>query len=211
MSLAALTTVDAAVLVVSGFFALRGAVKGFAWQVVRTLALLGGLYGASLLCDEGEEWLARNAGFVPEGLRAILAWVGIALLVFFVLSTLATLARGAVRDAHLTGPDRVLGLLFGGLMGLAFAAMGLVVWGGTKAEDHDLAEALRGSRSLPFVAAVVEIVPLLPRSTRERWQHVRDLLAAESVRGAAYSSSTAVSNPSASISRGAGGAGPSSA
>ncbi len=180
VNLASLTTVDGAVVVAAGFFALRGAIKGFAWQFVRTLALLGGLYGAGLLCNEGEQWLERNADFVPGPFKAVIAWVAIALLIFFVLSYLASMARGLVRTAHLTGPDRVLGFLFGAVMGLTFATIGLVIWGGLKESDEDLAAAVRGSRALPYVVQVVDIVPILPRSTRERWRSVKELLDRES-------------------------------
>jgi uncharacterized membrane protein required for colicin V production len=167
-----LTAPDAVVLVAALVFALRGAVKGFAWQVVRTLALLGALWGAGLLADDAEEWLARNASFVPEFARPVLAWAAMALLIFAVVAAFARMARGAVRTANLSGPDRLLGFLFGALMGVALAAIGIVVWGGFQEDDESLAKALEGSRSVRAVVQVVDLVPLMPRSTRERWHRV---------------------------------------
>jgi uncharacterized membrane protein required for colicin V production len=174
-----LTTVDALVLGACVVFAVRGAVKGFAWQAMRTLALLGALYGASLLADDAEDWLARSAAFLPEFSRPVVAWVGMALLVFFAFAWLANLARGAVRSSGLNGADRALGLVFGAAMGLVFAAVAVVLWGGFRSEDEDLAEAMRGSRSVYGIVQVVEVVPLVPRSTRERWRAVLARLEAE--------------------------------
>jgi len=167
-----LTTPDAFVLAGALLFAVRGAFKGFAWQLVRTLALLGALWGAGLLADDAEEWLSRNASFVPEFARPVLAWAGMAVLIFAVVAVFARMARGAVRTANLSGPDRLLGFVFGALMGVALAAIAIVVWGGFQEEDESLAHALEGSRSVRAVVQVVDLVPLLPRSTRERWHRV---------------------------------------
>ncbi len=52
--LAALSTPDTIVAVVCAVAAVRGAVKGFAWQVVRTIGLVGALWGAGAWHERAE-------------------------------------------------------------------------------------------------------------------------------------------------------------
>ena len=68
--LLALSTPDAVVLSLMGFFALRGAFKGFVWQLLRTAGLYGGLLLAARFDRSVGTFLADRFSFVPtRGLR----------------------------------------------------------------------------------------------------------------------------------------------
>jgi uncharacterized membrane protein required for colicin V production len=166
-----LTVPDTIVLVVCLIVAVRGAFKGFVWQAVRTVGLIGALWGATRFHEPVGERLDAWFGFLPTFMTPVVAWLLILVGIFAVFAFLAYAARGAVKTANLTGLDRLLGLAMGALMGLCFCAIAFVIWGFLFLKtDAQLEEALRGSQSARFMARIIDFVdPLFPDAVRERF------------------------------------------
>jgi len=170
-------SLDIAVLVVCALFALRGALKGFAWQVVRLVALFGALWGASAWDD----WLAARLKVwipaLPDSSLPFVAWGTLFVLLLLLGAYLAHMARGLIRHADLTGLDRIFGFVLGGATGLFFATLLLVV-GGALLDTFDkrsvLEEAVHDSAlAEPMGKAADVLGPLLPDGVRQIWDDAR--------------------------------------
>lgn len=175
--LAALTTLDFAVLGVCALFALRGALKGFVWQVVRLVGLFAALWGASA----GDDWLAaRLRAWIPslsEAAVPFVAWGSIFVALILLGAYVAHMARGLVRSVDLTGMDRGAGFVLGAGTGL-FCATLLLVVGGALLDAFEqrglLEEAVRDSAlARPMAEAADLLGPLLPDGVREVWERAR--------------------------------------
>lgn len=170
--LLALTTPDGIVLALMGYFALRGFLKGFVWQLLRTGGLLMGFGLAAHYDVAVGSFLAHRFSFVPEAASDLVGWAVIVVGTFLVVTLLATLLREAVREASLSGTDRVLGLALGAVLGLGIAAFGFTLWASMKPES-EVKKTLAGSRTIEWMAKLVETVkPLFPDGVRERWEPV---------------------------------------
>lgn len=164
------TVPDTIVGVVCAVLAVRGAMKGFVWQAVRTIGLVGALWGATSWYGPVADWLDRTFAFIPSVAAPLLGWLLILLGIMLVFAYLAYLARGAIRSANLTAPDRLLGLVLGAVMGLVFCAIGFVIWGHLIVGENDLRDTLRGSVSARYMARSIQVVePLFPDEVRERF------------------------------------------
>lgn len=174
--LLALSTPDAVVLSLMGFFALRGAFKGFVWQLLRTAGLYGGLLLAARFDRSVGTFLADRFSFVPTAGSDLVGWAAIVVATFLVVTLIAHLIREWVRQADLSGIDRTLGLVFGALFGLGLAAFGTTLWASTRPRS-EVREALAGSKSTEYMARMVEAVkPLFPEGVRARWTPVLESL-----------------------------------
>ena len=173
MLAAFLTTLDIAVLAVCALFALRGSLKGFAWQVVRLVALFGALWGASA----GDDWLTARLRVwipaLPEASVPFVAWGTLFVLLLLVGAYVAHMARGLIRSADLTGMDRVFGFALGAVTGLFFATLLLVVGGAlldTFGKRELLEDAVHASvLAKPMGTAADVLGPLLPDGVRQVW------------------------------------------
>jgi membrane protein required for colicin V production len=175
-ALAALTVPDTIVLAICLILALRGAWKGFVWQAVRTVGLIGALWGATQFYGPVGDWMDRSLSFVPQAAAPALAWVLILLGTFLVFAFLAHMARGAIRTAQLSSVDRALGLGLGFLMGLVVCVVIFVVWGHVM-KDDELHDTLDGSISARYLAKTVEgLDPLFPEAVRDRFRKSLDAL-----------------------------------
>jgi len=174
--LAALTVPDTIVLGICLILALRGAWKGFVWQAVRTVGLIGSLWGATQFYVPVADWLNRTFAFIPEAATPALAWVVILLGIFLLFAFLAHMARGAIRTAQLSSVDRALGLGLGAVMGLVVCVVLFVLYGHV-AKDDELHETLDGSVSARYLAETVELLdPLFPEVVRDRFRKSLDSL-----------------------------------
>jgi uncharacterized membrane protein required for colicin V production len=170
VALAALTIPDTIVLAVCLLLSVRGAVRGFAWQAVRTAGLIAALWGATRFYLPVSDWAVDRFDFLPNATGPVFAWLGIAVGVIFLFAFFAYMARGLVKSAKLGSFDRVLGLGLGAVMGLVLCAMGFVIWGQLSGEDQ-LRSTLEGSTSARFMAKTVEVLdPFFPESVRERFK-----------------------------------------
>lgn len=170
-----LATPDMIVLGLVAVLGIRGAIKGFAWQLVRTIGLIAGLWGATRFYDPVGVWLDERTP-IPELTTPVVAWLGILAGTVLVFGFLAWIAKGAVKSVKLGGLDRVLGFVLGAVMALTFAAIAFVLWGHFTGED-ELQETLENSVSARLMAEAIDVVaPLFPEQTRERFRKSLDAL-----------------------------------
>lgn len=172
--LAALSTPDTVVLCVVAFFLLRGAVKGFVWQALRTAGLLAGLFlGARHNVTVGG-FLAERFSFVPTSAASLVGWAVVVIGVFVAVTMVAHLARSAVREAKLTGLDRSMGAVLGAVLGLGAATLGFTLWmEATRMTDDERRDLLGGAVSTTWMAKLVDAVePMFPQDIRDRWSPV---------------------------------------
>lgn len=168
----ALTTPDTVVLVVVLFFSLRGALKGFVWQLLRTAGLVAGLLLAARYDVALGRFLSERFAIVPDRGADLVGWATIVIGTFLAVTLLAHLVRDAVRQARLTGLDRMLGAGLGALLGLGIAALGFTLWASTLT-DAEKKDVLGASTSTAYMAQVIDAVrPLFPDGIRERWAPV---------------------------------------
>lgn len=174
--LLALSTPDTVVLSLMAFFAIRGAFKGFVWQLLRTAGLYGGMLLAARYDTLVGTFLADRFSFVPRTASDLVGWGTIVVGTFLVVTLIAHLIRQWVREADLSGIDRTMGLVFGALFGLGLAAFGFTLWASTRPRS-EVREALAGSKSTEYMARMVETVkPLFPEGVRSRWSPVLESL-----------------------------------
>ena len=127
--LAALSTPDTIVAIVCAVAAVRGAVKGFAWQVVRTIGLVGALWGAFAWNERFGAWIQETVPLVPDVASDWVALFVIFLGLLLVATWFAWMAKGALRTVKLGGIDRLLGFVAGAAMGLIVVTAGFLAWG----------------------------------------------------------------------------------
>ncbi len=174
----AVTTPDMVVFALVGFFALRGAIRGFVWQLFRTAGLVAGLLLAARYDVALGRFLAERFAFVPNAGADLVGWATVVIGTFLVVTVVAHLVRDAVRQARLTGVDRLLGAGLGALLGLLIAALGFTLWASTL-DDAEKRDVLGGSVSTTYMAKIIETVkPLFPDGIRERWAPVLSALGA---------------------------------
>jgi membrane protein required for colicin V production len=167
--LASITTPDAIVLALVGFFALRGAIKGFVWQALRLGGLLLGFVLATQIGGSVGQFLAERFSFVPAAASDVVGWGVVVVGTFLSVTLIAHLARNAVRQANLTTLDRVLGFAAGAVLGLGIAAVGFTLWASTK-NDADKRELLDATTSIEYMAKFIDTVtPFFPKDIRDRW------------------------------------------
>ena len=170
-----LSTPDLIVLGLVVVLGIRGAMKGFAWQLVRTIGLIAGLWGATRFYAPVGEWLDERTPIL-ELATPVVAWVGILAVSILVFGFFAWIVKGAVKKVNLGGLDKVLGFLLGGVMALAFAAIAFVLWGHFTGEKQ-LRETLDGSISARAMAEAVDVVEeFFPAVVRERFRKSLDAL-----------------------------------
>lgn len=176
LPIAALGTADLIVLVVCALLALRGAIKGFVWQAVRTMGLIGAVVAASAYYEPVGQWLIERIDPIPDEWGSAAGWITIAFAIWLLASFLAHMARGAIRTADLTGTDRVFGFLLGAIMGLVVATVGYSIYGKATSEE-DLRATLENSMSARFMGQFVKLVrPAAPDFVRDNWGPVLDAI-----------------------------------
>jgi uncharacterized membrane protein required for colicin V production len=167
---AALPLTDLIVGIVCGLAAIRGFLKGFAWQVVKVLGLVAALWGASLWHEAIGDRLAATFSFIPDAAAPLVAWVLLFVALYLVATYVAWLARGAVRRAQMGSLDRVLGLAAGAAWGLLLCAFGFLAAAGLFLDDDEARVALEESITGPWIVRAVRLVePALPDELRRRW------------------------------------------
>jgi membrane protein required for colicin V production len=168
----AATTLDVVVVGFVLLLAVRGAIKGFVWQAIRTVGLLLGLFLAARGGPAVGHWMAARFSFVPTAGSDLVGWAVVLVGTFLVVTLLAYLARDVVRGIRavpLSTVDRVLGFALGGVLALGVAAFAFVLWAAFQS-DEDLRERSKGSVSVAWMARFVETVsPLFPPSVQEKW------------------------------------------
>lgn len=171
-----MSTPDTIVLVICGILAIRGAFKGFTWQLIRTLGLVGAVWAAGWLHEPVGAWMDERFGFLPTDWNPVAAWLLIVVGAWLLVTFIAHMARGAVRTVDLTGTDRVLGFAMGALMGLVFATIAFVVYGRV-ANNDQLKSTLEHSQSARWMAGFLEVAePVIPDAVCKRWSDTFDAI-----------------------------------
>ncbi|MDJ0975601.1 MAG: CvpA family protein [Planctomycetota bacterium] len=174
--LASLSTPDTIVLVMCVVLAIRGAFKGFTWQLVRTVGLIGAIWVAGWLHEPVGAWLDERLDVLPSDWNPVAAWLLLVVGAWLIVTFVAYMARGVVRTADLTSTDRVLGFAMGAVMGLAFATIAFIVYGRV-ADDEQLTKTLEHSVSARFMAQLIDVVePIIPGDVCERWGETLDAI-----------------------------------
>jgi uncharacterized membrane protein required for colicin V production len=170
--LAAITTPDVVVLGVCALWAIRGAFKGFAWQLVRLVGLAGALVAAMAWHKPLGAWIHRSFSLATTpaewaGFFVIFA-AGLILATFF-----AYMAKGAIHGIRLGGLDRAFGALLGAVFMFTLLTLVFLVWGSVW--PGALAGLLEGSLTAELMPKVVDAVaPHMPEGVRDRWEDVMD-------------------------------------
>ncbi|MFM8979796.1 MAG: CvpA family protein [Planctomycetia bacterium] len=177
MLAAGISTLDLVLVAVTCLFALRGALKGFTWQVIRFMAFAVAFACASLADDPLAPML--RSLFPSLGAEAApgLAWAMVFFLVLLLGTWAAFLARGLVHGVALAGVDRLAGCVLGAATGVLCALL-LVVVGGAWMEASGrharLQQLTHGSRLLAPLGQVADgLGAYLPAGARGLWLEVR--------------------------------------
>lgn len=166
---ASLSTPDTIVLVLCVVLAIRGAFKGFTWQLIRTVGLIGAIWVAGWLHEPVGAWLGDRLDVLPANWNPTAAWLLIVIGAWLLVTFVAYMARGVVRTAELTSTDRVLGFAMGAVMGLAFATVAFIVYGRV-ADEEQLTRTLEDSYSARLMAQLIEVAePVIPEGVFDRW------------------------------------------
>lgn len=177
MAAAGISTLDLVLVALTCLFALRGALKGFVWQVIRFVAF-GLAFACASLADDPLAPMLRSV-FPSLGAEAApsVAWALVFFLVLLLGTWAAFLARGLVHGVALAGVDRLAGFVLGAATG-ALVALLLVVLGGAFLEASGRHERLQqlthGSRLLGPLGRLADgLGAHLPEGARRLWHEVR--------------------------------------
>lgn len=152
-----MTGFDIAVLVMVGFGAITGFMRGFVQEVLALLAWLFALFAIRYLHEPVTAFFLDKVG--TESGAAVLAFAMLLLVPYGAVKLVAGWAGGKTRNSVLGPIDRVLGFGFGGIKGiiivvLAFSVLVLgydVTWGAGGRPIW-----ITQSRTYPFINAASE-------------------------------------------------------
>jgi uncharacterized membrane protein required for colicin V production len=171
----ALSTIDAVTLGLVAVLAIRGAIRGFAWQAIRTGAVVVGFFLGARFGGEVGSFLVQHLK-VPASSGDVIGWALVWLGTYLLGTSIAHMAKGGLRNVQLGALDRVLGAALGGVLGLAIAAFALVLWASLK-EPTEIQTSLGRSRSVEWMARFVRAAkPVFPAGVVRRWEPVLDSL-----------------------------------
>ncbi|MFM8386891.1 MAG: CvpA family protein [Planctomycetia bacterium] len=172
-----LSTLDLVLVAVVALFALRGALKGFVWQVIRFVAAGLAFACASLADDPLAPVLRSVFPSLGEAAAPSVAWSIVFFLVLLLGTWAAHLARGLVHSVALAGVDRIAGFLLGAATGVLFSLL-VVVMGGAWLEasgrQEQMAHYTKGSQLLAPLGRLADTLgAYLPQGARSLWLEVR--------------------------------------
>ncbi len=171
--LAALKTLDWIGLALCAFFAMRGAIKGFAWTAVRAAGIVVAVWAAFRFQVPVRDWIHERLSFVPDPAEGIVASLGILVGILVLATWLAWLVRGLVKEIRLGDLDRVLGFALGAIMGLVILTFGFFLWGQVWPNNETVANAVEGSYAGSAMRWTTEqIRPLLSEDVVKKWDEV---------------------------------------
>ena len=144
------------VLALVGFFALRGAIKGFVWQLLRTAGLVAGLFLAARYDVALGRFLAERFAFVPDGGSDLVGWATVVIGTFLVVTVVAHLSATPCGRPASRAIDRLLGAGLGALLGLLIAAFGFTLWASTLDDAEVKRDVLAGPSAPPYMAQIID-------------------------------------------------------
>jgi membrane protein required for colicin V production len=149
--------IDLVFLVVLGIFAIRGYVRGFVTELFSWAALAVGIIAAVFLYQNGAAFIrdkiALKAKYIPE----ILAFVAIFLIVFILFKMIEKVLKDIITGVKINGVDKLLGVIFGVVEGIAVIALALFVLSVQPlfSPDRILSESFFAELILPLVVRSV--------------------------------------------------------
>lgn len=171
---AALTVPDMIVLGIVAVLAIRGAIKGFTWQLIRTAGLVGAIWLAGKLNADVGAWISERFDWVPDNTECVVAWFVLMVGAWLLVTFIAHMARGAIKTVNLSGIDRVFGLGLGAVMGIVFATA-IFVGYGHFVPNTDLEETLDQSVSAALMGKLIDVaLPLVPEPVATEWSETFD-------------------------------------
>ena len=159
-----MTVFDYVVLAILLASAILGAWRGLVGEILSILAWVVALIAAWMF--GGEVGAALFAGIGDATLRLVAGFVTVILLVLVVIALLKLLMRGLLKAIGLSLTDRMLGVLFGLLRGLAIVLVIVILGGLTSAPKQPWWREAR--LSPPLETIVLAGRPWLPGDVAKR-------------------------------------------
>jgi len=159
-----MTGFDYAVMTIVGASVAIGLWRGVVGEIIALAAWVLAFFAAKMF---GAEVAHLFAGAIADpGLRLVAAWVAIFVVVLVLMALLRLAIRGLLKALGLTLSDRLLGIIFGALRGLAIV-LALVAVGGMTSVPKEKwwAEAYFAP---PLETAVLAGKPWLPPEVSKR-------------------------------------------
>ncbi|MEW6741612.1 MAG: CvpA family protein [Planctomycetota bacterium] len=172
IDLSAISYIDLAALAILLLMGIRGILKGFVSQAASLVTLVGGLIVARHLAPH-VRWIA--AQLVPgkaEGSNVDLyvAYFVIFVLVMIAVAIVAKLLKNAIGALKLQSYDRLLGGLFGLLLGGVIVLV--VVLGLSYIDSEGLQKQMSTAYAPRYAETVVaELDPLFPEEVQQKLRH----------------------------------------
>ncbi|MFT7619778.1 MAG: membrane protein required for colicin V production [Planctomycetota bacterium] len=117
-----MNTLDILILVVLGFNAILGAVRGAAWQILRLASIFLGVWGASRFGSEFLNLFPESWG-ISEDYGIYVARIVLFLSVYLVMFGITNLIKSMIQKVKLGSWDRALGAVFGAAKGALFCCV----------------------------------------------------------------------------------------
>jgi len=148
-----LPVIDLIFLILIVLMVIHGYVKGFIEELFSWAAIVLAIWAAVLLHSAGAAFIRtkvmQNVKYVPE----ILAFIAIFLIVMILLKMLEHILKDLIMGAKLGGANKVLGLIFGLVEGIALSALILFILTVQPIFDVSkiLADSIFAQILLPFI------------------------------------------------------------
>ena len=118
-----LAVIDFIFIALIGLFIIRCFLKGFISEILSMAGIVLGLLASLFFYKNGAEFLRSQ--FWPElkVIPEIIAFVGLFIIVFFIIKLLEILLKGIINNVKLGGADRALGIVFGLAEGIVVVSL----------------------------------------------------------------------------------------
>ena len=120
-----MNSLDIAIVIICLIFAVSGLSKGLIRAAFSLAALCLGLYGAFSFHDEISKEL--SAYLKNEQINTLISFAALFFAIYIPLFLVGTGIRKVVKSIKLGWLDRILGIVFGGLKGMAVCCVGVLI------------------------------------------------------------------------------------
>jgi len=122
-----LGVIDVIFLLLIAVFMVRCFLKGFVSEVLTMAAFVLGIFVAVFFYKYGANYLMENYWEDKLILSSIAAFIALFLIAFIIVKLLEVVLKGILNKIKMGGVDKLLGLIFGLLEGLALVSLVLFV------------------------------------------------------------------------------------
>ena len=115
--------IDFIFIALIGLFIIRCYLKGFVSEILSMAGIVLGILASLFFYKNGADFLRSQ--FWPElkVIPEILAFIGLFVIVFFIIKLLEVMLKGIINNIKLGGADRALGIIFGLAEGIAVVSL----------------------------------------------------------------------------------------